>query len=310
MCQTAGGMHNPNCPTGSPKYGENPVTYGRSGILRQLAALTKVVSIFLIGARVLWFVELLSVTPMLTPLLVCFAILAILIHALYGQADHKPWLYNCLASIVYLWGAVVAYDVFFYALGHPADRARVEQTYTIQSGGKRRLIPATLPDFDNIDPADIDMTPTCGSCGPKPPIPAAMQKPVAIATNFVWPVKGKVTARFVVGRNPGINIQVKNGADIRAVDAGNVIYANENETDWGRVVMIQHANGYASVYANNSAVTVKKGDVVKQGAVIAKAGILTGQSTPQLQFRLRHDDLEVDPTLYLRDAVASKTAKL
>jgi murein DD-endopeptidase MepM/ murein hydrolase activator NlpD len=243
---------------------------------------------------------------MFTPLLICLAILAILIHALYGRADHKPWLYNCLASIVYLWGVVVAYDVFFYAPGHPAGRAQVEQTSTMQSGGKRRLIPTTPPDFDNIDPADIDMTPTCGSCGPKPSAPTAVHKPVAVATNFIWPARGKVISKFDAGRNPGINIQVKNVTDIRAADAGNVIYSNENETDWGRVVMIQHANGYASIYANNSAVTVKKGDVVKQGAVIAKSGMLKGQSTPQLHFRLRRDDAEVDPSLYLKDDVIAR----
>jgi Peptidase family M23 len=240
--------------------------------------------------------------PMFTPFLACLAVLVILIYALYGRADNKAWFYEFLGAIFCVWLTVMAYDGFFDAPDRSVNTNLDAQSATMSHASKRGLMPRTVPD---IDPATINQPPTCINCGSKGAAPAFPIKPNPVATNFMWPVKGKVIAKFEKGRNPGINIQVKNGADIRAAGAGNVIYANENETDWGRVVMIQHANGFVSVYANNSAVTVKKGDVIKQGAMIAKAGMLAGQSTPQLQFRLRRNDAEVDPSLYLREDVAS-----
>ncbi|MCM1335506.1 MAG: peptidoglycan DD-metalloendopeptidase family protein [Bacteroides sp.] len=93
-----------------------------------------------------------------------------------------------------------------------------------------------------------------------------------------------------------------NGANIYAMKGGEVIVAKTTYTqgyDYGMYVVIDHGNGYQSLYAHCSAIYVTVGQMVSQGEVIASVGS-TGWSTgPHLHFEIRKDGSRVDPLGYV-----------
>jgi murein DD-endopeptidase MepM/ murein hydrolase activator NlpD len=68
---------------------------------------------------------------------------------------------------------------------------------------------------------------------------------------------------------------------------------------YGNLVLIRHPNGFVSAYANNGELSVKRGENVKRGQIIAKSGQSGNVSSPQLHFELRKGSTPVDPTSYL-----------
>ena len=103
---------------------------------------------------------------------------------------------------------------------------------------------------------------------------------------FIWPVSGPITDYFGPRESPtagassnhmGIDIGCSYGVPIAAADAGVVTVAEWGESG-GNYVMIDHGNGFVTMYLHNSSVAVSVGDVVSQGQTIAYAGS-TGYST-------------------------------
>lgn len=121
-----------------------------------------------------------------------------------------------------------------------------------------------------------------------------------------WPVKGKVIRNFgeetksygtsVV--NNGIDIAVPEGTNVSSIDDGEVVFADRYGGQ-GRLVIIDHKNGFFSVYAYNSELLVKKGDKVKRGQSVAKSGMSGSATQPSLRFELRKDGSAVNPMNYL-----------
>ncbi|HUB89003.1 MAG TPA: M23 family metallopeptidase [Dyella sp.] len=96
----------------------------------------------------------------------------------------------------------------------------------------------------------------------------------------------------------GIDLAAPTGTLVQAVAEGTVITAKRDRS-YGEFVVIDHHNGYRSLYAHNSQLLVKAGDRVKVGQLIAKVGS-TGQSTgPHLHFEIHRDGERVDPFPYL-----------
>lgn len=93
-----------------------------------------------------------------------------------------------------------------------------------------------------------------------------------------------------------------NGANIYAMKGGEVIVAKTTYRagyDYGMYVVIDHGNGYQSLYAHCSAIYVTVGQMVSQGEVVAAVGS-TGWSTgPHLHFEIRKDGSRVDPLSYV-----------
>ena len=93
-----------------------------------------------------------------------------------------------------------------------------------------------------------------------------------------------------------------NGANIYAMKGGEVIIAKTSYTpgyDYGKYVVIDHGNGFQSLYAHCSDIYVSVGQMVKQGDTIAAVGS-TGWSTgPHLHFEIRKDGTRVDPLKYV-----------
>lgn len=103
---------------------------------------------------------------------------------------------------------------------------------------------------------------------------------------FIWPVSGPITDGFGPREQPtagastnhmGIDIGCSYGVPIAAADSGTVTVAEWGESG-GNYVMIDHGNGFVTMYLHNSSLAVSVGDVVSQGQTIAYAGS-TGYST-------------------------------
>ncbi len=129
-----------------------------------------------------------------------------------------------------------------------------------------------------------------------------------LASGFRWPVRGRVISTFGEKpngvRNEGINIAVPEGADVHAASDGVVAYAGNELKGYGNLVLIRHRNGWVTAYAHNKELFVKRGDRVRRGQVIAKAGSTGSVKTPQLHFELRKGASAVDPLKYLGTATA------
>ncbi|MFN3480924.1 MAG: M23 family metallopeptidase [Thermodesulfovibrionales bacterium] len=117
------------------------------------------------------------------------------------------------------------------------------------------------------------------------------------------PVNGVVSSGFGMRRHPlygdmrfhhGIDIAAPEGTDIYPIRAGKVIFSGE-QGGYGKVVLIDHGDGYITRYAHNKLNLVRTGDYVDTDTVIAKVGN-TGLSTgPHLHFEVRYNGEPIDP---------------
>jgi murein DD-endopeptidase MepM/ murein hydrolase activator NlpD len=103
-------------------------------------------------------------------------------------------------------------------------------------------------------------------------------------------------------QNDGINIAVPEGTEVKAAEDGVVAYAGNELKGYGNLVLIRHANGYVSAYAHASELLVKRGDSIKRGQAIARAGQTGNVTSPQLHFEIRKGSTPVDPARYLGGA--------
>jgi murein DD-endopeptidase MepM/ murein hydrolase activator NlpD len=127
--------------------------------------------------------------------------------------------------------------------------------------------------------------------------------------SFRWPVQGRIISEFGTkpdgGHNDGINVAVPAGTSVKAAENGVVAYAGDELKGYGNLVLIRHSNNWVSAYAHNEEILVKRGDQVRRGQVIAKAG-RTGQvNQPQLHFELRKGSRPVDPTKFMTHSTAN-----
>lgn len=123
------------------------------------------------------------------------------------------------------------------------------------------------------------------------------------SASFRWPAQGRVIsgfgARNTGGANDGINIALPEGTPVRAAEGGTVVHADDALKGYGKLVLIRHPNGFVSVYAHNGELSVKRGESVKRGQVIAKSGQSGNVTSPQLHFEIRKGATPVDPAKML-----------
>lgn len=135
----------------------------------------------------------------------------------------------------------------------------------------------------------------------------AKEKDVTNATPaFRWPVRGRIIAGFGPkpngAQNDGINLAVPEGTPVKAADDGVVAYSGNELKGYGNLVLIRHPNGYVTAYAHASELLVKRGEAIKRGQVIAKAGQTGNVTSPQLHFEIRKGSTPVDPRQFLNGA--------
>lgn len=121
-----------------------------------------------------------------------------------------------------------------------------------------------------------------------------------------WPVDGRLLARFGETRGDdartkwdGVMISAPAGTQVRAVHGGRVVFA-----DWlrgaGLLVILDHGDGYLSLYGHNQSLLKGAGDVVKAGEAISTVGSSGGQDTPALYFAIRQQGRPSDPAQWCR----------
>ena len=121
-----------------------------------------------------------------------------------------------------------------------------------------------------------------------------------------WPVDGRLVARYGTPRGgdartkwDGVLIGASAGTQVRAVHGGRVVFA-----DWlrgaGLLVILDHGNGYLSLYGHNQSLLRDAGEIVKAGDPIATVGTSGGQETAALYFAIRQQGRPSDPAQWCR----------
>ena len=120
-----------------------------------------------------------------------------------------------------------------------------------------------------------------------------------------WPARGRVVQGFGPrsdgSHNDGVDIAVPAGTDVLAAEDGVVAYAGNEVKTYGNLVLVRHDNGWVTAYANNDRLLVQRGDRVKRGQAVAKAGRSGGAEQPQVHFEVRVGSKPVDPVGYLEN---------
>jgi septal ring factor EnvC (AmiA/AmiB activator) len=129
----------------------------------------------------------------------------------------------------------------------------------------------------------------------------------ALRGSLAWPVSGRVAIPYGSQKDPKFNTPVfRNGvyiktedASVKAVYSGKVVFA-----DWfkgyGNLVIINHGEGYHTLYGNLSETFLKVGDIIKGKDVIGKVGESGIVNAPSLYFEVRYKGKPLDPMQWLR----------
>ena len=137
-----------------------------------------------------------------------------------------------------------------------------------------------------------------------PPRPVVATAPALKVGGLGWPLSGNLLARFG-GKMPdgrtssGVLIGAPAGSTVTAVADGSVVFS-EWMTGYGLILIVDHGNGYMSLYAHNDTLLRDAGDRVKRGDALAKVGTSGGQGMPALYFELRRGGQPVDPSSWLQ----------
>jgi murein DD-endopeptidase MepM/ murein hydrolase activator NlpD len=171
-----------------------------------------------------------------------------------------------LASIAKQFGVSDA-DILNYPLNQMSspDRLLVDQKLVVPHGRKEIARPVPQPSGDSL---------------------------------FAWPIVGTVTQGFSA-QHPAFDIGAPYGSPVYAGRAGRVVRSAWARTGYGYTVIIDHGEGWQSLYSHMKGEWVSVGDWVEQGQLIGEVGS-TGNSTgPHVHFEIRLNGKQVNPTDYL-----------
>jgi len=121
-----------------------------------------------------------------------------------------------------------------------------------------------------------------------------------LGAKFDWPIKGEITQGYNEN-NHGLDISGSFGDQIKASRTGKVEKIINSEGPYGLHVIVDHGNGYETLYAHCSKVVVTEGKMVFNGEKIAEIGSTGNNSTGNhLHFEIRINSKTVDPISYLK----------
>ncbi|MEP7135114.1 MAG: LysM peptidoglycan-binding domain-containing M23 family metallopeptidase [Chloroflexota bacterium] len=162
-------------------------------------------------------------------------------------------------------------------------------TWLFIPGGRRELISWSAPlGVTRENPASARVM-GAGACGP------ISGGAVGYGT-FIWPSNAHYLSGFDYSEiHRGIDIAGNTGEGVYATDAGVIVYAGWNDYGYGNMIMIDHGNGFQSLYAHLSAFNVSCGQSVGQGDVIGAIGSTGRSSGSHLHFEIRSLSSFVNP---------------
>jgi murein DD-endopeptidase MepM/ murein hydrolase activator NlpD len=160
-----------------------------------------------------------------------------------------------------------------------------DETFELAIGQTVIVPDGVMPNGVAATPRPRQMTPNAGA--------------VTASGQFVWPTQGVITQYFS-WYHPAIDIANPAEPLDVAADSGTVIHAGWDTTGYGNMVMIDHHNGFKTLYAHLSQIMVVVGQTVGKGQVIGKMGS-TGHSTgPHTHFEIILNGVHVNPLSYLK----------
>ncbi len=122
---------------------------------------------------------------------------------------------------------------------------------------------------------------------------------------FRLPVRGRISSRYGSRRGStglrwqGVVIRARQGASVRSISHGRVAFA-----DWlrgfGLMVIVDHGQGYMSLYGHNDSLYVETGDWIEAGEEIASVGRSGGRKKPALYFEIRHNGKPTNPMRWVK----------
>jgi len=195
-----------------------------------------------------------------------------------------------------------------------AKRYSVTVTALVDANGlKSRNAPIRVGQRLRIPGLAVTQTSTSAKSG-RPPVRAVARTSLRPPSNltlgvpdfiehmplFSWPVEGPIISSFGLRRSGwhrGLDIKADLGVPIVAAAPG-VVVASGYERRYGRVVKIEHGNGFVTVYAHNDENMVEIGDRVVTGQRIGAVGRTGRATTHHLHFEIRRGELAYNP-LYM-----------
>jgi len=149
---------------------------------------------------------------------------------------------------------------------------------------------------------------------PRRPVAVNTDTPVAFRSDRPFsrlkgslrlPVAGELMNRFGAPREgggmdwKGLFIRASQGTAVKAIAAGQVVFS-EWLRGFGNLIIVDHGEGYMSLYSNNESLYKQVGDRVQPGDAIATVGNSGGQPDPGLYFEMRHQSRPVNPLLWVK----------
>ena len=171
----------------------------------------------------------------------------------------------------------------------PFNEFSNDETFSLAVGQTLMVPDGVVPDVKPWSPTSSlarVLTPDAGS--------------VSATGSWIWPASGRITQRYLAWHK-GVDIANKSGGAILAADSGRVVVAGWlDNAGYGNRVMVDHGNGYLTLYAHLAKISVKVGQSVKRGDVLGAMGS-TGRSTgTHLHFEIRTSGGNVNPLSYLK----------
>ena len=125
------------------------------------------------------------------------------------------------------------------------------------------------------------------------------------SSKLPWPVNGKIIKKFGLIKknknefqNNGIDISSKENSNIKSIESGKIVFC-EWFNGMGNLIIIDHLNGFKSIYAHCGSILVSKGDDVIKGQIIGKVGMSGSVNKPEIHFEIRKSGKPVNPLQYL-----------
>lgn len=131
---------------------------------------------------------------------------------------------------------------------------------------------------------------------PKKRITSNSKTNIPLKLHWQWPTNGTVKVGFKKGDHSrkGVVLAGRLGQEVKAAEAGTVVYSGSGLIGYGQLLIIKHNKNYLSAYGHNKNLLVKEGDQVKRGTRIAEMGT-NGRGKVVLHFEIRRNGVPVDP---------------
>lgn len=156
-----------------------------------------------------------------------------------------------------------------------------------------------LSDAARIQAGERLLIPSGGRPGPH----FSVERSTPEREAFAWPVQGRVISVFGLrsagGVNKGIDIEAPLGSEVKASRRGRVSFIHENLPGFGKTIILDHGDGFATVYAYAQEILVAPGQEVDQHQVIARVGAGGRARVAALHFELRRNQKPQNPFHYL-----------